>query len=197
MLACSRYRFKCWGRTANPYISLQSLIPQQQQQKPTDPKSYSQTGVTHNTGEKNRKCNNAFPKKQTKKKKSAPTLRRASNSSCRLFPPTPEHCGPELQHRASVCVLLTTDQIPSPSPTSLSLSLSLSLARSLAFISCAFPSSPYNMRKTKQWWWVVGELPGNVVFSYCLLSIFRPSPYQCSFGQICYVVKMAIILRKI
>jgi hypothetical protein len=68
MLACSRYRFKCWGRTANPYISLQSLIPQQQQkQKPTGPKSYSQTGVTPNTGEKNRKRNNAFPKNKPKK----------------------------------------------------------------------------------------------------------------------------------
>jgi hypothetical protein len=57
---------------------LQSLIPQQQQ-KPTDPKSYSQTGVTHNTGEKNRKCNNAFPKKQTKKTKKKKNAHRLSN----------------------------------------------------------------------------------------------------------------------
>jgi hypothetical protein len=69
---------------------------------------------------------------KNQKKKSAPTLRRASNSSCRLFPPTPGHCGPKLQHHASACVLLTTDQIPAPSPTSLSLSLSLSLAGSRA-----------------------------------------------------------------
>jgi hypothetical protein len=81
MLACSRYRFKCWGRTANPYISLQSLIPQQQQQKPTDPKSYSQTGVTLNTGEKNRTCNNAFPKKQPKKQKKKKKTRTDSPAS--------------------------------------------------------------------------------------------------------------------
>jgi hypothetical protein len=134
MPACSRYRFKCWGRTANPYISLQSLIPQQQQQQTPQAQNHIRKPESHPTLVK--KIANApmpSPKNKPKKpgkKKGAPTLRRASNSSCRLFPLTPGHCGPEFQHHAYVCVLLTTDQIPSPSPTSLSPSLALACSRS-------------------------------------------------------------------
>jgi hypothetical protein len=148
MLACSRYRFKYWGRTANPYISLHSLIAQQQQQKPTGPKSYSQTGVTPNNGEKNRKRNNAFPKKQTKKtkKQKAHLLSGELATPPAVFTPRPLGIvAPNFNTTLLFVFYLRLTKFHCHRQA-----LCLSRSHSLAFVFSAFPSSPYNMRKTKQ-----------------------------------------------
>jgi hypothetical protein len=87
MLACSRYRFKCCGRTANPYISLrnppktQTLAAQKQERKQT-----AAATTTTTTTQKPKKNKTKIYKR--KLQKNLPKFETSHRLSCELLPAT-------------------------------------------------------------------------------------------------------------